>query len=307
MTALAGAHSRTLPLGEQELTDLVRSVNDVASQLQATHQRLQEEVSRLRSELADANAQLRRSQALAALGEMAAGIAHEVRNPLASIQLYVQMLADDLKDRPAQAGLCAKISRSVEGLDAIVRDVLLFARQRPAQTQATSAAEVLDRALDACESLIAAGTIDVRRDRRSEGACRLQADVPLLTQALANVIRNAIEAIVEGPAASRVLQVSVSRQARRTPCGGTRAARVVFTIDDSGPGVPDDVVQRMFNPFFTTRRTGTGLGLAIVHRIIDSHGGEVCVHDSPLGGARFELCLPMQRACPIVTDQERSP
>jgi signal transduction histidine kinase len=136
-------------LDAADLHDLLRLVNETSQQLQATHIRLQDEVARLQRELAEANAALRRSQALAALGEMAAGIAHEVRNPLGSIQLYVQMLAEDLNDRPAQAALCAKISRSVTGLDAIVRDVLSFSRDMTIRPQLVRAADLIERALDA--------------------------------------------------------------------------------------------------------------------------------------------------------------
>ena len=93
-------------LGVEELKELMRSVTETTQRLQQTHIALREQVSRLQGELAEANAQLRRSRSLAALGEMAAGIAHEVRNPLGSIQLYIQVLKEDLADRPEQAQLC---------------------------------------------------------------------------------------------------------------------------------------------------------------------------------------------------------
>ena len=115
-------------LGVEDLRELMRSVNETTERLQHTHVTLQQQVASLQKELAEANAQLCRSRSLAALGEMAAGIAHEVRNPLASIGLYVQMLGEDVADRPPLARLCDKIARAVKGLDAIVRDVLMLPR-----------------------------------------------------------------------------------------------------------------------------------------------------------------------------------
>ena len=117
--------SNILPRDSVELGH--ETVTRTTGELQRTHVALQGQVRRLQGELAEANAQLRRSKALAALGEVAAGIAHEVRNPLGSIRLYAQMLAEDVGDRPPALDLCDKIGRAVTGLDAIVRDVLLFA------------------------------------------------------------------------------------------------------------------------------------------------------------------------------------
>lgn len=278
-------------LGLEDLKELMRSVNETTASLQTTHAALHQQVARLQDELAEANAQLRRSRSLAALGEMAAGIAHEIRNPLGSIQLYIQMLAEDLAGEPQQAELCEKIDRAVVGLDAIVRDVLLFARQMKFRPGRVSGQELLQRALAACESLITNGEVQVRTELPSDGDDCLHADEGLMAQALGNVIRNAVEAMTEMDKGPRMLEVGVSRRRVRCP-DGPRAQRVVFTVQDSGPGVPPDVIDRMFNPFFTTRATGTGLGLAIVHRIVDAHGGHVGVKSGRDGGTTVDLCLP---------------
>jgi signal transduction histidine kinase len=220
---------------------------------------------------------------------MAAGIAHEVRNPLGSIQLYVQLLADDLVDRPPQRELCDRISRAVTGLDAVVRDVLAFARETVIRPAPTSAAELFDRALESCAGLLQqSGTEVVRGPGRD---CGLHADPSLLQQALGNVIRNAVEAMVEHGGPQRRLRLEAERRSVRR-AGGTRESRVVLAVQDTGPGVPPEALPRMFNPFFTTRATGTGLGLAIVHRIVDAHGGAVSVSNPGAGGARVELALP---------------
>jgi signal transduction histidine kinase len=112
-----------------ELAELLGAFNDVTGRLQRTHERLQREVAGLKRELREANEQLSRSRRLAALGEMAAGIAHEVRNPLSSIRLYARMLEQDLADRPDQRSIAGRIGAAVHGLDAVVGDVLNFARE----------------------------------------------------------------------------------------------------------------------------------------------------------------------------------
>lgn len=289
-------HGRMAPsadvdeLGLDDLRELMRSVTESTQRLHGTHIALQNQVVRLQAELADANAALRRSQALAALGEVAAGIAHEVRNPLGSIQLFAQMLAEDVSDRPGCAELCAKILTAVQGLDAIVHDVLAFARDTAARPEPIDAADLVERSLSHCASLLRT-VRHVRVVLEPDSGATLRADPHLLTQALSNVIRNAIEAMADQPNGDGQLRVGVARRRIRCPDGRQRL-HVIFSVQDSGPGIPADAMDRIFNPFFTTRKTGTGLGLAIVHRIVDAHGGHVRVSNAPGGGARIELCIP---------------
>jgi len=290
-------------IGLDDLKELMRAVNETTERLRHTHEALQQEVARLKGELAEANAQLRRSRSLAALGEMAAGIAHEIRNPLGSISLYVQMLGEDLAGAPEQARLCEKIGRAVTGLDAIVRDVLLFARDMTVRPIPTTARELIDQALRSSEALLACAELEVKVDAPADDSCILHADTCLMTQALGNVVRNAVEAMAEAEASPRRLTISAERKRLRCPDGG-REQRVVIAVEDTGPGIPPEVVQRMFNPFFTTRKTGTGLGLAIVHRIVDAHDGHISVRDADGGGARVELCL---RTRPGAARDRRSP
>ena len=276
----------------EDLRDLMRSVNDTTRRLEQTHVILRDEVARLQGELAQANEQLRRSRALAALGEMAAGIAHEIRNPLASIQLYVQMLGDDVAEQPQQARLCKKIANAVDGLDAIVRDVLLFARDTTIRPSFNSTRMMFERAIEPCTSLLIDERITLVCDGLTESDFQLYADETLFVLALSNVIRNAAEAMIESDAKSGEIQLSVSKRLGRLS-NGKQEETAIFCIEDTGPGIDPDVVKRMFNPFFTTRRTGTGLGLAIVHRIVDAHGGRVSVSNRPLRGAKVELVLPL--------------
>jgi len=296
------------PPTDQRLDDLAQIIsayNQVTEKLQTSHEALEAEVARLRRELVSTNAQLQRSKRLSALGEMAAGIAHEIRNPLAAIQLYAGMALEDLADArhprhprqgppqqaveveidreadplDAAAESTRKIAAAVQGLSAIVNDVLAFARHAEPQPQTLRTIDAIGKAVDAHDPAIdAAGVTVVRRDlQRPE--LELHADPNLLHQALLNVIRNAVDAMAE-----RDGQRTLTLDARLEDDG------VVLAVRDTGPGIGDDQIDRIFNPFFTTRNCGTGLGLAIVHRILDAHGGAIRAFND--GGAVFEMVFP---------------
>jgi signal transduction histidine kinase len=272
-----------------DLAELMSAFNEVTGRLQQTHESLQREVVRLQAELRDANEQLQRSRRLAALGEMAAGIAHEVRNPLGSIGLYARMLEQDLADRPGERATAAKIAAAVRGLDAIVGDVLTFARELTPDPEPLSALDVLTRAAELALADRPAGAPRIRLSLPASDA-ELWADAVQAPQALLNIVRNAVQSMDETPhpPGGHALTLSIA---------AAESGDVILAIADTGPGVRQDVVDRMFNPFFTTRRTGTGLGLAIVHRIIDAHGGQVRVVNNAMRrpgepGATFELVFP---------------
>ncbi|HNB59905.1 MAG TPA: ATP-binding protein [Phycisphaerales bacterium] len=320
----AGAPS----LSAGDLAELLGAFNDASRRLQQSHEALTSEVARLKGELKSANEQLERSRRLSALGEMAAGIAHEVRNPLGSIRLYAKMLCDDLADRPGERALAEKIAGAVRGLDAVVGDVLSFAREVKLRPQAHDPGELLDAAI---EEVLAGEQVRggvpvrvVRMDRAPSGAAgsSIVCDASLAHRALVNIIRNAVDAMRD-PASdgSSPGILLVSRSTRTLPGAGDDtaqpAARVyeVLSIRDSGGGIPPESLQRIFNPFFTTRATGTGLGLAIVHRIMDAHAGAISVRNVPgahvtlpggervqlAPGALVELLFPREPALPQST------
>lgn len=256
-----------------DLVEIIRAYNQVTDRLQQSHETLNAEVARLQKELASANAALQRSKRLAALGEMAAGIAHEIRNPLASIQLYANMLREDLAGQPQALQTTEKIASAVRGLNAIVNDVLAFSREIRLHPTDGSALDVLENAVDVLHPSIQEKEIHVRY---GEHDLALHADREALHQALVNVIRNAVDAME--PGGTLTLDVQPND-------GG-----VQLIVRDTGPGIESDAIDRIFNPFFTTRATGTGLGLAIVHRIVDAHGGTIAVHNED--GAVFTISLP---------------
>lgn len=273
----------------EDLAQIITAYNQVTEKLQASHETLKAEVHRLRTELASTNAQLQRSKRLSALGEMAAGMAHEIRNPLAAIHLYAKMVLEDLTaDQPDMETAktnTQKIASAVRGLNGIVNDVLSFSRDLTPRITVIDPAQALAAAVEAQRPAIDAAQIDVVVDTPDPGLC-LTADADLVHQALVNLVRNAVEAMRD--ADSRTLRLAAEQD----------DGIVVLTVRDSGPGIAEADVDRIFNPFFTTRNTGTGLGLAIVHRIVDAHGGSVLVHNDH--GAVFALTLP-------VASQARSP
>ncbi len=282
-------------LAPTDLAELIGAFNEVTTRLQGTHENLQREVAALKLELHEANERLSRSRRLAALGEMAAGIAHEIRNPLSSISLYARMLQQDLADRPGERTVAVKIGAAVRRLDAVVSDVLNFSRELKVRPASNDAAELLEQALESCSPEIPAG---VRVVTDNAGAPPLECDTGLVRQALVNLILNALQAMADSPpvAGAHTLTLSCGPGTVQDERGGT----VRLIVGDTGPGVPLEVRDRMFNPFFTTRATGTGLGLAIVHRIVDAHGGRIHVRNrvAPDRGAVIELHFPV-RAAPM--------
>ena len=268
-----------------DLAELIGAFNEVTARLEQSHESLQREVTRLQGELQEANTLVERSRRLAALGEMAAGIAHEVRNPLASIALYAEMLRADLPAASAENELAARIGDSVRALDAVVGDVLAFAREITPRMAPTETESLLERAAGACEGLASQVGVRLRVRDPDPDAAELECDGALAQQALVNLVRNGLQAAAEG---GRIVTLSAAAGADD---------EIALRVDDTGPGVPQEAIERMFNPFFTTRPTGSGLGLAIVHRITDAHGGRVVVQNKPDGaGAVVELRLP--RAAP---------
>lgn len=289
----------TASLSPTDLAELMSAFTEVTTKLEQTHAQLRSEVARLNSELRDANEALQRSRRLAALGEMAAGISHEIRNPLGSIRLYTSMLHEDLVQLPEQQQVVEKIGRAVRGLDEIVGDVLSFAREIKARHNPCETASIIEHALDACCADIV-GSIE---RSESEDSLELECDAGLLVQALVNIIRNAGEAnrISSG---QRILietqRSTLERDERTEPA-------ISITVRDEGDGIPPQVIERMFNPFFTTRATGTGLGLAIVHRIVDAHRGQVEVgNQQSTKGAWVRLVLPVSQPLVVVRSQGES-
>jgi two-component system sensor histidine kinase HydH len=260
----------------EELGRIIMAYSEVTEKLQLSHAQLTETVGRLQRELGEKNRLLERKNRLTALGEMAAGMAHEIRNPLGGIHLYASMLSDDLADRPDSQALVKKISGGVKRLEAVVTQVLQFTRELRLNIAPADIAAVVEQTVELARPAL----VDNRVDCRIEGPASLSAniDAVLLGQALLNLVLNGVEA------AGRGGRVSI-RFGGPDPAGEVRQCRVI--VHDSGPGIAPAVMDKIFNPFFTTKETGTGLGLAMVHRVVEAHDGTIVVTND--GGARFEL------------------
>jgi signal transduction histidine kinase len=205
---------------------------------------------------------------------MLAGIAHEVRNPLGGLELYAGLLRDALAGQPERLAEVGRIERELGHLRTVVSEFLEYAR-RPAPDLAPVAARPL---LDEVRELTEAPA-GVRVVVDAPESLAVRADVGQLRRALLNLARNAAAAMQE-----RAGEIVLAARAE--------GDRVRLEVRDAGPGVPPDLRDKIFTPFFTTREKGTGLGLAFVREIVRDHGGDVSVGDAPGGGAVFLIDLP---------------
>ena len=227
---------------------------------------------------------LYRAERLAAAGELAAGAAHEIRNPLTAIRSTIQYLRDILpEDHPGReetAGLIEEVDR----IDEIVEGLLSFARPREAVFAPLDAAEVVRQSLALVVSRTRKQGIEVAADLDRE--VPLVADESLLKQLALNLLLNAVQAMPEGGR----LEVSARPV---PPARGEPAERggALLEIADTGPGIPDGIREKVFDPFFTTKTGGTGLGLSICYGIAERHRGEIEMDDAPGGGTVIRVRL----------------
>lgn len=262
----------------EELGRIILVYSEITERLQASHNQLTQTVESLRRELSQKNRLLERKKRLAALGEMAAGLAHEIRNPLGGIQLYTSMLSQDLADREESLKTVKKITAGVKRLEALVGQVLQFTRDMSAQPQPIDVARIVEQAVE--DAFKTMSDRNVRCEVDGPQSLRASGDPLLLGQAVLNLLLNAAEAIEGGG----TVWVQYG-----PPPPDSDARHFHLTVRDTGAGIAAGAMDRIFNPFFTTKEGGTGLGLAIVHRIIEAHEGTIVATNPPAGGATFEI------------------
>lgn len=224
------------------------------------------------------------AERLAYLGTLAAGLAHEIRNPLNSLNLNMQMLAEDLGNPSAETTgrrLLAITRSEIGRLERLVTDFLAYARPRPLKLEQVAAIDLLVAAREVTAALAAARGADVRIDDESRGA-RVNVDSEQIQQLLLNLIHNALTA-TEG--SGRKPEIVLAARAD--------AEHVELSVRDNGRGVPETDKARIFEIFFSTRKGGTGLGLAIADRIALAHGGTLAFETEAGYGARFWVSLPL--------------
>jgi two-component system, NtrC family, nitrogen regulation sensor histidine kinase GlnL len=240
------------------------------------------DVSRVR----DLEEQLRRSDRLAALGVLAAGVAHEVRNPLVGVRGAAQLLEQEPTFPANLQEFTHIIIREVDRLNRIVDGLLAFAARRPLRGRPCNVNQVTEEALRLEESGLQVGGVRVMRKYDPEVPAVI-GDSDRLLQVFLNLIRNGAQAMVGG--GNLLVR---TRFERLVPQIGGCAAAVV-EIKDEGPGIPSEVQKQLFNPFFTTKDGGTGLGLPISLRIVEEHGGAIEVHSRVGEGSTFRVLLPI--------------
>jgi PAS domain S-box-containing protein len=262
-TSIAAEVSALLLADDEERpAGVVWRIHDLTERRRADAER-----RRLRAQLID-------SERLSALGEMAARIAHEVRNPLVSIGAAAQVVAEELPEGTPVLGEVLAIAREVRRLDAIVTDFLRFARPRRADRREVDLAQVVRE------------SVALVSERGRAHQLRVELEIPLnvrcdpdgVKQVLLNVLLNAIEASPDGP-----IDCDVRRH----------GDEVVLSIADRGPGVPESARRRVFDPFFSTKTRGTGLGLAVSRQIVDEHRGRIRLLNRRGGGTRVVIELPV--------------
>jgi len=229
---------------------------------------------------------------LASLGEMAAGIAHELKNPLAGIEVMAGLLRRQVPDSKDAQSMLADIISEAKLANAIVVEMLEFVRPVRLQVEHTDVADVLHQSVTMAESKARRGDVVVAVSIE-EGLPMIEADHHQLSQVFTNLLANAFEAL-EGKGHIAISAVSRAIEGDPAFAGALSTARmVVVEVTDDGPGLPSDVTDKIFNPFFTTKLQGTGLGLAIVRKIVDAHDGRIDVSSTPGAGARFRVTLPV--------------
>ncbi len=228
---------------------------------------------------------------LAALGEMAAAIAHEVKNPLAGIEVMAGVLRRQIPDSPDAQTLLGEIINEAKLANGIVLEVLEFVRPIRLQVERVSVAHVLHDAVVLAESKVDRGDVTVAINMDGE-LPPIQGDHHQLCQLFTNLLINAFEA-VDGQGHIAIRAERGAQEEDHGAAGDGRVPTLVVDVEDDGQGVPAEAVDRIFNPFFTTKPQGSGLGLAIVRKIVDAHDGRIDVKTVPGCGTRFRVTLPL--------------
>jgi signal transduction histidine kinase len=255
------------------------------------YQELAENLAETNRRLKQAQAEARRSERLAALGALSAGLAHEIRNPLGVIKGSAEMLTQKLaQSNPLATELAGYISSETNRLSALVTRFLDFARPLHADLAPRELPAILDRALNDVAQFWKGASVQIERQYEAD-LPPVPLDEGLAEQAFVNIIQNAFDVM---STSGGVLRVSAER-ARRDMRDRGRVDGVEVRIADSGPGIPPELREQIFNPFVTTKKAGVGLGLSIVSKIIDGHHGSIRVESGdggPSHGACFVMFFP---------------
>lgn len=221
---------------------------------------------------------LARGKRLAAMGEMAAKLAHEIRNPLGGIELFASNLKKQLLDNPRGTGMADNICSAVASLNHLVTNTLQFARMKSPDLKPVDISEAMDESLLLALHLIDRFGVEIRKDY-SSSLGDVSCDKEMMKQVFLNLIMNAVQAVGEGGR----LEIAL---------GCSAGGDVNISIKDNGPGMPDAVSSKVFEPFYSTKESGSGLGLAIVYNIVSAHKGTVKIESKEGQGTSVIVSLP---------------
>jgi two-component system sensor histidine kinase HydH len=232
-------------------------------------------------EIRDLQEKVRRSERLASLGRLAAGVAHEIRNPLSSIRGFAQFFMQRFKGREQEQEYASVMVKEVDRLNRVITELLDFARPREPHRELHSLEEILDHTLEVLKPELAKKKVGVEKKYERELPLA-RVDRDQLSQAFLNLLINSLESMEDGGK----IRVGIRRE---------RQDSLRVSIGDTGKGIPREDLEKVFEPFFSTKRKGTGLGLSIVHQIVEGHGGDIQVESQEGEGTFFQITLPIGR------------
>jgi signal transduction histidine kinase len=235
-------------------------------------------LSKLADLAEDLRRELNRQSGLTALGELSASVAHEIRNPLCGILLSVEVLKTKMDGTDSRRALLDNLHREAERMEAIVENLLHFARHYEPRPVACRLGEVVGRSIESVRSHLGKNRMDVRVDR-AVADCAVELDPDLMQQVFSNLLLNSVDACPPGST------IRVGLAAR-----GSGEVAVAFR--DTGQGIPPDLMGRIFEPFFTSKPKGIGLGLSVSKKIVEAHNGRIEVSSEPGKGATFTVVVP---------------
>jgi len=229
---------------------------------------------------------LKRADRLAALGELSARMAHEIRNPLAAMSGSVQMLAEHGSIEGNDGRLLEIVLRESDRLNKLITDFLAYARPPSPHKMAIDLNKMID---DMCLLLLSDSRFDaIEIINRVPTHVQIQADVHQISQVFMNLLHNSADAMPEG--GSIIIE---SKFVLSGADGFRKSPAVLVSVTDCGKGMDAETAKHVFEPFWTSKADGTGLGLAIIYRIIEAHGGSISVESPPTGGCCFTILLPL--------------
>ncbi|MDD5688302.1 MAG: ATP-binding protein [Elusimicrobia bacterium] len=241
---------------------------------------LKKQVEIAKKELEHAQIQLIKSERLSALGEMAAVVAHEVRNPMASIRASAQRISKKIPDDNPNKKYTNYIIEEADRLERVVRDILTFSRETAPQSEPNDINKLIEDILYFIQPEISSSKVNLIKALEPT-ISKVKIDPALIRQVLLNIIQNALNFLANSE--RKELKVATMQN----------DGHITVEISDTGPGIPEENIKKIFEPFFTTKPSGTGLGLSISNRIIEAHNGKIEVESKLKHGATFKILLPI--------------